>query len=320
MNPGPLSLALVASMVLAAGCYSVEDVGLTTVDPSSQPVGGEGFPDADTPPPGTLPDASAEADAPGAVQGTSIDDAGASADAGPASGEDAAEPSPDLPPPPPDAAPAPPPDSAPTVEPADPAGTCPQTPDLALCLRFEGAVRDDSRYQLTADTRNVEFQAGPAGQAVALDAQSSIVVPPNPIFDTAAVTLEAWVHPRALGRRMGVVYNGNQYALVILPSGSAMCTGGGGYALTGNAVKPGQWTSLACTYDADRVTLWIDGSQTAESPRTGPLRTGSPTGVGVGYEAPEGNVFDGLIDNVRVWRRVRTASQLCAGARGCSAP
>jgi hypothetical protein len=220
--------------------------------------------------------------------------------------------------PPADAPPTPPLDSAPPAEPTDdPAGTCPQTPELALCLRFEGMVRDDSRYRLTPATSNITFQPGPTGQAADIGAGSSIVVPTNPLFDTAAVTLEAWVRPRAVGRRMGVVFNGNNYHLVILPSGSAMCSGGGGYALTGDAVSPGQWTSLACTYSATTVALWINGRKTAENMRSGPVRTGSPTGVGVGYEVPEGNPFDGFIDNVRLWREVRSPRQLCAAARGC---
>jgi hypothetical protein len=322
MNPSPFRIVLLVSISLATGCTAVEDGGLNSAVPSSQPAGSEVPIDAGTAFPSTTPDVKGEpdaarpADAVTSADAGPPDDAGTSDGAGPEPPADAAiAPAPDLAPSPPDAAP-PPPDSAPPpVDVDDPAGTCPQTPDLTLCLRFEGTVRDDSRYQLAAASSNVSFQAGPTGQAIDLNAQSSVVVPPNPIFDSASVTLEAWVQPRALGRRMGVITNGNQYGLVILPSGSAMCTGGGGYALTGDAVRPDQWTSLTCTYDAALVTLWIDGKKTAENPRMGPVRTGSQTGVNVGNEVPEGNVFEGLIDNVRVWRQVRSARQISAGAR-----
>jgi len=311
MNPIRLPIVLLASIGVAA--CSLDHDGLARgVPPSPRPSGARA--DADRLPP-TSPDAGDDPDA-------ARIDAGVSDDGGPKAPPDASAssvtsvadagltPLPDS---------APLPDVAPPPEPADdPPGTCPQTPELALCLRFEGAVRDDSRYRLAPAGNNLTFQAGPTGQAADMNPRSSIVVPPNPLFDSAAVTLEAWVSPRALGRRMGVIFNGNNYHLVILPSGSAMCTGGGGYALTPDAVRPGQWTSLACTYDADRVTLWIDGRQTAENPRTGPVRTGSPTGVAVGYEVPDGNAFDGFVDNVRVWRQVRSPRQLCASARACT--
>jgi hypothetical protein len=317
MNPRPWSIVLVVSITVAGGCRMVQNDGLNSIDPSVQPAGSSDPNDAGSTGLPNPPDGGSGPEAGVAPDVGIAPDVGTAGDAPPPA-DAAVAPSPDLAPPPGDTAPTLPPDAAPPPEPVnDPAGSCPQTPDLALCLRFEGEVKDESRYQLVATTANLGFQSGPAGKAVDLQGQSSLVVSPNPIFDTAAVTLEAWVHPRSLGRRVGVVTNGNNYGLVILPSGSAMCTGGGGYALTGDAVSPGRWTSITCTYDAEKVTQWIDGRKTAENLRTGPVRTGSVTGVGIGNDVEPDTRFDGLIDNVRVWLRVRTPGQICAGARGC---
>jgi hypothetical protein len=231
---------------------------------------------------------------------------------------DAAAPPPDAAPPPPDAAPLPP-DAPPPAPPptADPAGMCPQGPDLALCLRFEGAVVDESQYRHKLVASGVGFAAGPAGMAASVGVGSEIVVPESAAFDSDAVTIEAWVQPRAIGRTMGIVDRDNRYSLSILGSGSVMCSGFGDYALQGSVMAAGVWRSVACTFDSGAITLYVDGVNVKQVSAKHGLGGGGPTGLNVGASNPSREKLDGLIDNVRVWRSVRTPQQVCAAARNC---
>jgi hypothetical protein len=224
-------------------------------------------------------------------------------DAASAPAADAAGPAP----PPPDAAP----DSTPAPLPVDapPAGPdpfCPATADLALCLRFESALLDESPNHLDVRASRPRFAQGRAGMALDPAGNVRVTIPESPVLDAPAITIEAWVNARALGpRRTAIIDNPEQYALVILPSGSVMCSGRGGYALRTNGLSPGQWTHLACTFDATTVTAWIDGQMVGQSP-AGPVATESNLGLMIGWEdRPGSGAFDGLIDDLRIWRAAR---------------
>lgn len=196
-------------------------------------------------------------------------------------------------------APASPPDAGdPTM------GTCPDDPNLAVCLRFEAKLADESPNRLPVEGRNVRFQAGRTGLAAEIAAPNRIGLPESPALDAATITLEAQVNPETLGRRMPVVENPGQYGLYILASGSAMCSGQGGYALRSAAITPGRWTHVLCTFDATSITLWIDG-QKAATGTAGPVATAPTQGLRIGWEDVPYRHFEGLIDNVRVWRVLR---------------
>jgi hypothetical protein len=224
-------------------------------------------------------------------------------DAAPAPAADAAAPAPV----PPDAAPVstpPLPVDAPPA--ADPDPFCPATPDLALCLRFESALVDESPNHLGVQGARPRFAQGRTGMALDSGGNVRVTIPESPALDAPAITIEAWVNARELGpRRTAIVDNPGQYALVVLPSGSIMCSGRGGYALHSNGLSPRRWTHLACTFDASTVTAWVDGQMVRQSP-AGPVATEYQQGVRVGWEEDMGSgSFDGLIDSLRIWRVVR---------------
>jgi hypothetical protein len=88
------------------------------------------------------------------------------------------------------------------------------------------------------------------------------------------------------------------------------------------ALSVGTWTSLACTVDDSRVALWVNGVVRGSLPITG-FKTNSdgPWGLSVGTNIPymgeDLAPFDGLIDNVRIWRRALAGPEICAAALGC---
>jgi hypothetical protein len=205
-------------------------------------------------------------------------------------------------------------DAAVPAPPKTPGG-CPGNDDLTLCLNFEQAIDDASPRQTPVIGRQVDFAMGPSGRAARFAEAGSIEVASEELFGPSGGTIELWVSPAALGRRMGLV--DGPYRLTLLPSGSAMCVASGGYALFTAAVRAETWTSLACTFDADGVALWVDGQKVRETLTPSVRRTG---GTVIGREQEESRGFDGLLDNLRIWRTVRTADELCAAALNCPAP
>jgi hypothetical protein len=202
---------------------------------------------------------------------------------------------------------------------ATPTITCPARPELALCVRFEGAVVDESPNRLALATQAVSFTSSPNnGQAADIGSTSLIKLPDNPLFDLSAVTVEAWVYPRVLDRRMGVVDYDKQYGLIVLPAGDVVCIGsGGGSAVHGGPIRTDTWTSLACAIDGTSISLWIDGLKVSSAVRTVPLHTSSTDGITLGSDGVDGNPFDGLLDNVRIWKGLRSAADICAGSLRC---
>jgi hypothetical protein len=222
---------------------------------------------------------------------------------------------------PPDAAP---PDAAPDVAPdMAPANSCVGDPAAVLCLRFEGQVADQSPNKLALTPQAVSFENGPDGLAATLTKQSRIEVRPSSALDVSAVTIEAWIKPRALPSssvRMGIIDYTREYAFFVLPGGDLECT-----AVTSSgpitlaykaAVRAGVWTAIGCVASGGRLGIWVGGHERA-SKSIGALKPSGTTDtlvVGGNYGSSNPDPFDGSIDNVRVWRAGRTGAELCAAA------
>jgi hypothetical protein len=209
---------------------------------------------------------------------------------------------------------------------------CPADPTLAVCLGFENAVSDESPSRLGAMVTAVTYEAGPGGLAASLTERSLIQLADSPVLVSPAITIEAWVKPRSFptgSARSVLVDYSRQYALVMLAGGELRCrvnTGGTTFvelSSTG-ALKTGVWQSVACAVGNGSFTLWRQGVLLASVPISGPLvarSTNEPFLVGRNYPTsanPENDPFLGAVDNLRVWRRVRTAAELCAGAFDCA--
>jgi glucose/arabinose dehydrogenase len=138
---------------------------------------------------------------------------------------------------------------------------------------------------------------------------------------TTGMTLEAWVNPAALGtsgtnwRTVAFKQNtsGMAYALYA-NNGGARPTGqvniGGEQNAIGTAQLPlNAWSHLATTYDGATMRLYVNGTQVASKAQTGsiPVTTGP---LRIGGNTIWGEYFSGLIDEVRVYNRALTASEI----------
>ena len=209
---------------------------------------------------------------------------------------------------------------------------CPTDPDLALCLRFENAVRDEAPGRLAMTTMMVGYEAGPDGMAASLVSDSRIQAAESSMLAAPSITIEALIKPRALpasGERAVLVDYSRQYALVLLSGGTLRCrvnTGGSSFEelSASAAVRVGVWTMVACIANAGGIRLWVSGGERISTGLDGPLvarNSSEPMLVGRNYPTsanPTDDPFLGSIDNVRVWRRQRTTAELCQSDPACS--
>jgi hypothetical protein len=193
---------------------------------------------------------------------------------------------------------------------------CPGDPTLSLCLRFEGRVVDESPHAQHPSASGVRYSAGPSGMAAVVDQGSDIRLADSPLLDAPGITVEAWLAPSALpppNQRRGILDSPGQYGMFLLPPATVMCIAGQAQAEARDVLRVGRWISAACTFDARNVAVWVEGKKMAEVPSTG-VNQGGTRGLTVGFNNPSGENFDGLLDNVRLWRRVRTSAELSAAA------
>lgn len=133
----------------------------------------------------------------------------------------------------------------------------------------------------------------------------------RPDYDTTVpITIEAWVYRFDGTRCETIVGHGWQqsYWLGFCPN-LRFYRSGGTRADATVTVPLGQWTHVAASYDGTTVRFFIDGQPAGES-------TLSNTGAGrnrelqIGSDANGGYNFSGYIDEVRIWSRALSQSEI----------
>jgi hypothetical protein len=139
------------------------------------------------------------------------------------------------------------------------------------------------------------------------------------------MTLEAWVRPTAQNGWQTVVQKeqpaGLAYSLYSYdgapgdPSGTDLPAG---YVRIGFIDEPirgaaplalNTWTHLAVTYDGSVLNMYVNGQLVATRAQSGSIVTSSSP-LRIGGNSVFGEYFVGLIDDVRVYNRALTASEI----------
>ena len=149
---------------------------------------------------------------------------------------------------------------------------------------------------------------------------SSTIADSNALDLTTGMTLEAWVRPSAVGSGWRTVLLKEQPGTLVysLYAGN----GGGGPAthvfttgdigINGSAATPiDAWTHLAATYDGAVLRLYVNGVQASTRNLTGAMRT-STGALRIGGNTIWSEWFAGIIDEVRVYNRALTATEIGA--------
>jgi hypothetical protein len=83
-------------------------------------------------------------------------------------------------------------------------------------------------------------------------------------------------------------------------------------ASTGGSLPVGQWVHAAATYDGAMMRLYLNGTEVGSRKATGGIDGSTTAPVTIG-ESPDGaGAFDGVIDQVRIYNRALTASEIAS--------
>ncbi len=201
---------------------------------------------------------------------------------------------------------------------------------LQLCIDFEDTmtlagdgsgkghhpVIDDA---LVTTTRDTEL-------AVQMSTQSRLQIGEHADFDIRTnLTVSMWIDPAALpaSGAFWMLDNNRQYAMSLQPDGQVRC-GLGTDTIDSVIPLPGSgWHHVACTYDQNRLKVYIDGSVAGCRQMTREIAVDGTEGVAIGSNIGAGPVFSeqyvGALDNIQIFSRTWTGSQLCevSGAGFC---
>jgi len=127
-------------------------------------------------------------------------------------------------------------------------------------------------------------------------------------LDDGPLTLEAWIKPRALDGRRGVVTKteGSEYGLFAtdwLPSFHVFLDGDYREVKSPAPLEPGTWQHLAGVYDGAEVRLYVDGMLVGRAAASGARRRNThPLVVGGDVDANgrPSSGMDGVLDEVRL--------------------
>jgi hypothetical protein len=163
--------------------------------------------------------------------------------------------------------------------------------------------------------------AGRLGGALTFDGvDDSVTVADSAEFDlSSGMTIEAWVKPSALDSWRSVVQKERTGAAAYGLFANTTLGAPAARVFTSEAFEAGAsaplltttWTHLAMSWDGTTVRLYVDGAEVSAQPAPGPLVISTGVlrigGSGLGSEW-----FSGLIDEVRVYDRPRTAGEIGA--------
>lgn len=183
-----------------------------------------------------------------------------------------------------------------------------------------GAVVDKSGNGNTGTLQNIAtssfYTSGKIGQAFNFDGvDDSVKLTSDPI-GTGAVTISAWINPESFGgASRGAIIWGNSTRFRITSIGFLIEFTSNGFTTTaqsasGSLRQLSKWYHVVVTRDSsNQATFYINGVISGTANQASGIPTGSSVG-NIGESVSSANRFDGKIDDVRVYNRVLTTSEI----------
>jgi chitodextrinase len=190
-------------------------------------------------------------------------------------------------------------------------------------------VADVSGNGNDGTTRNTAWTTGKYGSALSFNGRDSWVTVPSSasLALSGKMTLEAWVRPASADEWRDVIVKETSddisYGLFANSKSSTpagIVNNGTERIAYGTSKLPlAAWTFLAATYDGGAVRLYVNGTLASTFAATGSmLQSGQP--LRIGGDAIWGEWFDGTIDQIRVYDRSLSQSELQADQNTAISP
>ncbi|MFD0883384.1 LamG-like jellyroll fold domain-containing protein [Streptosporangium algeriense] len=214
---------------------------------------------------------------------------------------------------------------SPTPTPTPTSTSTPQPGLVAAYGMNEGSgttVGDSSGRNNTGAATDTTWTTGRYGKALSFNGSSSWVTVQDAasLRLTTGMTLSAWVNPASVADWSSVVSKelsaeGVSYTVYAsnggsVPSGWVQTSPENFSTIDGISPLPvNTWNHLALTYDGAVLRLFVNGQQVAETALSGGLHNDSGP-LRIGGNAIWGEFFGGLIDEVRLYNRAQTATEI----------
>jgi fibronectin type 3 domain-containing protein len=160
---------------------------------------------------------------------------------------------------------------------------------------------------------------GRYGNALSFNGTNSVVrvASSQSLNLVTGMTLSGWIRPGASqsGWRTIVQRQADAYFLTASSDSPGRPAGGGTFAGTTNVVAGptanpvNAWTFVTLTYDGATLRLYVNGTQVATRAVSGAIQSVANP-LWIGGNSPYGEYFQGLIDEVRVYNRALTQTEI----------
>jgi len=202
-----------------------------------------------------------------------------------------------------------------------PAGSVSANPGGIVGLwHFDGNAQDSSGNNNHGTVYGAEFVDGKFGQALSFDGNDYVDCGAG-IAITTAITVEAWIKPSAFTNYDAIAANfvwptnPEGFSFRVMADGRlvwrAVLSGNNAYSITSTAaLATGNWYHVAVTHDSSYTRLYINGTlDKEETPGGTIINLGKALKIGWDDYAAD-RVFNGLIDEVRIWDEALSAEDL----------
>ncbi|MGA4990008.1 LamG domain-containing protein [Nonomuraea bangladeshensis] len=183
-------------------------------------------------------------------------------------------------------------------------------------------VSDSSGLGNTGEAESTTWAGGKYGQALSFNGTFSWVAVPHAasLRLTTGMTLSAWVRPSTVAAWRSVAAKelgseGLSYGLYAstdgsVPTGWAQTSADSWTTADGTSpLAVNTWSHLAVTYDNAALRLFVNGRQVTQTPLSGAIADDGGA-LRIGGNNVWGEFFKGLIDEVRIYNRAQSASEI----------
>jgi len=161
------------------------------------------------------------------------------------------------------------------------------------------------------------------GNALDFDGSNDFIqVASGPIISTSSnSTISAWVKVPSIDANTHTIYSegtsSNVFCLRLDSSGKAAflihANSSWNVARGSSTLSAGKWYHVAATLHATNgMTVYVNGDVDATNPNTSPTNSGTILEVEIGQNTVSGERFLGTIDEVRVWNKALTQTEIRA--------
>ena len=193
-------------------------------------------------------------------------------------------------------------------------------------------AQDDSAQRRSGQLVQVKRTPGRVGRAIEFPGAAGQVRLPKFDVSGKAITIAAWIRPdrhdhlasadaRILSKATGFTSGDHVFMLSTITSKFGpvlrfrLKTLGITTTLVANSgvIANKKWQHIAGVYDGQRMLVYKDGVQVGTTPKYGAIDIAKEAGVWIGDNPPNGGRnFDGLLDDVRLFKRALNATEVAA--------